>query len=58
MEEEPRTIRELCFYIDGKFEGLTKEIRDIRKFVYWIAGITMVAATSISIGIIKVTFGM
>jgi len=53
MSKEPETNRELYFYMEGKFESLSKEIRDIRKFVYWVAGISMITAATISVGIIE-----
>lgn len=53
MESEPQTIRELFFYIEGEFENLRKEVKNVKKFSYWVAGIISLGVTSISIAIIK-----
>ena len=51
--KEPETVRELYFYIEGEFSTLSKEIKNIKRFSYWIAGIVSVGVASISAALLK-----
>jgi hypothetical protein len=39
-EQEPKTVRELYFYMDGRFDTIETDIKNMRKVTFWIGGIT------------------
>ena len=55
MNNTPRTIRELYFFVEGEFETLKSEIKNLRKITFWIASVTGSIITGIIIGILKLS---
>jgi len=56
MGKEPNTIGELFFYMEGEFTRLGTEIENMKKFVYWVAGVTSVGVSTVLACIIKFIF--
>ena len=54
MNREPETIGELFIYIEGEFLRLQTEIENMKKFIYWVAGVSAMTATSIFLGVCKI----
>jgi hypothetical protein len=62
--KEPKTVRELYFYIDGKFDTMketiegelstiNESIKNTRKITFWIGGITGAIVSGVMIGVFK-----
>jgi len=50
---EPKTIRELYFYIQGEFKAIREELQNARKITFWIGGIAGGIVTGLIIGLFK-----
>lgn len=48
-----KTVNELHIYIDGKFDMLRTEIRNIRKVTFWMGGLAGGIVTGIVVGLFK-----
>lgn len=60
MSKEPKTIGELFFYMDGEFtrlqteiKGVQDEMENMKKFTYWVAGISGGSAATVFLGVCK-----
>jgi len=53
MSKEPKTIGELFIYIDGEFTRLQTEIESMKKFTYWVAGISGASSATVFLGVCK-----
>jgi len=53
MNKEPKTIGELFIYIDGEFARLQTEIESMKKFTYWVAGISGASSATVFLGVCK-----
>jgi hypothetical protein len=47
---EPKTVRELYFWMKGEFDS-------IKRMVYWISGLTATIISGIIVGLIKLLGG-
>jgi len=53
MNRNPETINELFIYIEGEFNRLQTEIENIKKFTYWVTGISGVSSMTVFLGVCK-----
>ena len=53
MSKEPKTIGELFIYIEGEFLRLQSEMENIKKFTYWVAGISGASSATVFLGVCK-----
>jgi len=53
MSKEPRTIGELFIYMEGEFLRLQSELENMKKFTYWVAGISGVSSATVFLGVCK-----
>lgn len=51
---EPKTIRELYFYIQGEFKTIREDLQNTRRIVFWIGGIAGSIATGVILGLFKI----
>ena len=58
MTEEmiPKNTRELYFFVKGQFDGIKQEIRNTRKFTFWIGGLTGGVVSGLIILAFKIFF--
>ncbi len=53
MAKEPTTIGELFIYMEGEFIRLQTELDNIKKFTYWVAGISGASSATVFLGVCK-----
>lgn len=53
MSREPKTIAELFIYIEGEFSRLQTEIESMKRFTYWVAGISGASSATVFLGVCK-----
>jgi len=53
MSKEPKTIGELFIYIESEFLRLQTELENMRKFTYWVAGISSIGSATVFLGVCK-----
>lgn len=52
--EEPETIRELFFYLQGEFKEVRQEVKAQRRFVYWFSSTISGIVASIAFCLIRI----
>lgn len=53
MSKEPKTIGELFFYMEGEFTTIRAEMKNMKRFIYWVAGISGASSATIFLGVCK-----
>jgi len=54
MSKEPKTIGELYIYMDLEFTRLQADIENMKKFTYWVAGISGASSATVFLGVCKI----